>query len=597
MKPMPHSGWTFFWMSLATFCSPASGVEPRTVGSPAVRPWQQVEADWLRQEQVRRRGTPRGRSPRRKTRSAAATASRTANESATTAFIPTSRRTRGGRSIWAARCGWTGRDLQRQHAGRRPAGAGHLRVLLSGRRQDMEGGLSARRLDVLRPAAAADRAAGGAEARYVRVQLPYAEYLHLDEIEVYRGRRTRNVALHRPATQSSVSQWSRRESRAGVGGRRAYPVATDARRGRKLAGGHAAARGRRSWPARPAAVAPRSMPTRAGILGGCRPAYTADEIARRGPLPPSPLGGPANGLGQPAARFPRPAVRQAGPNLLLCHCDEYLSWFSRPGGELFVLEDFAGPAAAAALPDGRASCRRAIVRPDLSYDGRKVLFAYCQHYPGLWQKPNKLDKASIPEDAFYHLYEMNLDGTGLRRLTHGKYDDFDGRYLPDGEIVFLSTRRGQFVQCGQASAAAERQAATAGLLRPLRRRAGAAGGRLHAARDGRRRRPDAAHLAVREFRVDPQRRRPTAGSCTPAGITSTAINMPLHEALVHACPTAPTPRPCSATSRPRPHCMFEARSIPGSHKLIFTGVRPSLASPAAVWCCWIRPRAWTARRR
>ena len=53
----------------------------------------------------------------------------------------------------------------------------------------------------------------------------------------------------------------------------------------------------------------------------------------------------------------------------------------------------------------------------------------------------------MPEEAFYHVFEMNLDGTGLRQLTHGKYDDFDARYLPDGRIVFLSTRRGQFVRC------------------------------------------------------------------------------------------------------------------------------------------------------
>ncbi|MHC4178912.1 MAG: HzsA-related protein, partial [Planctomycetota bacterium] len=78
----------------------------------------------------------------------------------------------------------------------------------------------------------------------------------------------------------------------------------------------------------------------------------------------------------------------------------------------------------------------------------------CRHFPDLWQKQNKLDKAGIPEEAFYHLYEMNLDGTGLRRLTRGKYDDFDGRYLPDGNIVFLSTRRGRFIQCGRSSAEA-----------------------------------------------------------------------------------------------------------------------------------------------
>lgn len=60
----------------------------------------------------------------------------------------------------------------------------------------------------------------------------------------------------------------------------------------------------------------------------------------------------------------------------------------------------------------------------------------------------------MPEDAFYHVFEMNLDGTGLRRLTGGKYDNFDARYLPDGRIVFLSTRRGQAVQVTKRSAAA-----------------------------------------------------------------------------------------------------------------------------------------------
>ena len=81
-----------------------------------------------------------------------------------------------------------------------------------------------------------------------------------------------------------------------------------------------------------------------------------------------------------------------------------------------------------------------------------MLFAWCKHYPRLAAETNKLDKANVPEDAFYHLFEMNIDGTGVRQLTHGKYDDFDGRYLPDGRVVFLSTRRGQFIQAGRESA-------------------------------------------------------------------------------------------------------------------------------------------------
>ena len=36
-----------------------------------------------------------------------------------------------------------------------------------------------------------------------------------------------------------------------------------------------------------------------------------------------------------------------------------------------------------------------------------------------------------------------------RQLTHGKYDDFDARYLPGGDIVFLSTRKGTALQCSQ----------------------------------------------------------------------------------------------------------------------------------------------------
>jgi hypothetical protein len=92
------------------------------------------------------------------------------------------------------------------------------------------------------------------------------------------------------------------------------------------------------------------------------------------------------------------------------------------------------------------------LRPTLSFDGRRVLFAWARHHPGLIHEPNKEDKSNVPEDAFYHLYEMTLTGSELKRLTHGKYDNFDGRHLPDDRIVFCSTRRGQAVQAGQTSA-------------------------------------------------------------------------------------------------------------------------------------------------
>jgi hypothetical protein len=159
-------------------------------------------------------------------------------------------------------------------------------------------------------------------------------------------------------------------------------------------------------------------------------------------------------LSNPLLDFDDILFVKRAPNRYLCHCDEYLSWWSRPGGEVCILENFHHQPRLRSLtkdllPPGDTT------RPELSYDGRRVLFGYCRNYPDLWRMPNKLDKSMIPEDAFYHLYEMNLDGSGgLRRLTHGKYDDFDGRYLPDGQIVFNSTRRGQFLQCGGDSARA-----------------------------------------------------------------------------------------------------------------------------------------------
>ena len=137
---------------------------------------------------------------------------------------------------------------------------------------------------------------------------------------------------------------------------------------------------------------------------------------------------------------------KAAPGRFPHMSDQFYGWWSRPGGGIFLLEGIksAEPrlrCLTTGMPEG------SFLRPELSYDGRKVLFAYCRYFAEVPDLKDKASKAQVPEEAFYHLYEMNVDGTGRRRLTHGKYDDFDGRYLPSGEIVFLSTRKGQFLQC------------------------------------------------------------------------------------------------------------------------------------------------------
>jgi Hydrazine synthase alpha subunit middle domain len=68
--------------------------------------------------------------------------------------------------------------------------------------------------------------------------------------------------------------------------------------------------------------------------------------------------------------------------------------------------------------------------PQVHYSGRKILFSY---------RPAGTDH--------YHLYEMESDGTGLKQLTSDPFDDFEPCYLPDGGIVFCSSRCKRFVPC------------------------------------------------------------------------------------------------------------------------------------------------------
>ena len=69
-------------------------------------------------------------------------------------------------------------------------------------------------------------------------------------------------------------------------------------------------------------------------------------------------------------------------------------------------------------------------RPELSFDGRTVLFCY---------RPRA--------DKTFHLYEVGVDGSGLRQVTHGSYDDLDPVYLPSGHIAFMTNRGNSYARC------------------------------------------------------------------------------------------------------------------------------------------------------
>jgi len=74
--------------------------------------------------------------------------------------------------------------------------------------------------------------------------------------------------------------------------------------------------------------------------------------------------------------------------------------------------------------------------PDVSYDGERILFS--------WKKSARGDD--------YHLYEMDVDTRKIRQLTSGLgVADYEGIYLPDGNIMFSSTRCFQNVDCWHVS--------------------------------------------------------------------------------------------------------------------------------------------------
>jgi len=70
--------------------------------------------------------------------------------------------------------------------------------------------------------------------------------------------------------------------------------------------------------------------------------------------------------------------------------------------------------------------------PDVSFDGKRILFS--------WKRSDREDD--------YHLYEMTVADGEVRQLTDGLgHADYEGVYLPSGDILFNSTRCVQIVDC------------------------------------------------------------------------------------------------------------------------------------------------------
>ncbi|MEI6212041.1 MAG: hypothetical protein WCR06_10505 [bacterium] len=110
-----------------------------------------------------------------------------------------------------------------------------------------------------------------------------------------------------------------------------------------------------------------------------------------------------------------------------------------------------GRFAGSKLPDG------AYLSPDLSFDGKSILFAYTEAEGYLPKVRAPEDTAgtysysgiqcSFTEKNSWHLFRVSANGTDLRNVTDGPWNDFDPCWMPNGRIAFISDRRGGFGRC------------------------------------------------------------------------------------------------------------------------------------------------------
>jgi len=296
----------------------------------------------------------------------------------------------------------------------------------------------------------------GVSARIIRLAVPGRCSLALDEVEVYAvDDPAKNIALGKPADQKSTSSHSNDSTKGLSPGRtsggfsiahtkqvvdRAEQLALrlrrqggDAERLRRLGAALVSLR----W--RLKSYVPEE--TRKSLY------FEARTLTRR------------IALSNPLLDFDKILFIKRHDSVGVFHmCDQYYGCNAKPGGGLFVLADPFGdnPRLTNVLEDSVVERGRlkgdnlstgAFLSPELSYDGKTILFAYTQ--AKAYEKYRGKEAYEWGPEVSWHIFKVNADGSGLVQLTDGDSDDFDPCFLPNGRIVFITERRGGYLRCGR----------------------------------------------------------------------------------------------------------------------------------------------------
>ena len=132
--------------------------------------------------------------------------------------------------------------------------------------------------------------------------------------------------------------------------------------------------------------------------------------------------------------------------------DQFFGFHARPGGGLFLLKNAFGDKPElvnvlenSVVENGRLKGRRldstwGFLAPRLDYDAKRIYFAAAD-------TKNPRHVYEWTEDNSYHIFCVNVDGSGLTQLTDGPWDDIDPCPLPNGRVAFISERRGGYGRC------------------------------------------------------------------------------------------------------------------------------------------------------
>jgi len=135
-------------------------------------------------------------------------------------------------------------------------------------------------------------------------------------------------------------------------------------------------------------------------------------------------------------------------------CDQYFGFHATihgttKGNGLYVLDNpwSDKPVARNLIADSviKAGARKGqklgnggFLAPDISFDGKEILFSYTDGKPEIrvWN-----------EQTTFHIFKCSSDGSDLVQLTDGQVNDLDPCWLPNGRIAFISERRGGYGRC------------------------------------------------------------------------------------------------------------------------------------------------------